>query len=51
MNKLVYLRLPILESSKIVMHEFWYNYVKQKYCEKIKLCFLDTKIVYISLYI
>ena len=34
MNKLVYLGLSILEISKIVMHQFWYDYVKPKYCEK-----------------
>ena len=24
------------------MHEFWHDYVKQKYGEKAKLCYLDT---------
>ena len=24
------------------MHEFWYDYVKPKYCEKAKLCYMDT---------
>ena len=28
MNKPVYLGLSILEIGKLVMHEFWYNYVK-----------------------
>ena len=28
MNKLVYLGLSILELSKIVIYEFWYDYVK-----------------------
>ena len=37
MNKPVYLGLSILELSKIVMYEFWYDYVKQKY-KKAKLC-------------
>ena len=32
MNKSVYLELSILELSKILMHEFWYDYVKPKYC-------------------
>ena len=27
-NKYVYLGLSILELSKILMHEFWYDYVK-----------------------
>ena len=29
MNKSVYLCLSISEISKIVMHEFWYYYVKR----------------------
>ena len=34
MNKPVYLELSILELSKILMHEFWYDYVKPKSGEK-----------------
>ena len=34
MNKAVYLGLSILELSKILMYEFCYDYVKQKYGEK-----------------
>ena len=32
------------------MYEFWYDYVKPKYCKKIKLCYMDTDsfIVYIE---
>ena len=30
MNKPVHLGLSILELSKILMYEFWYDYVKQK---------------------
>ena len=50
MNKPVYLGLSILELSKILMYEFWYDYVKPKYCEKAKLCYMDTDsfIVYIE---
>ena len=36
-NKPVYLGLSILEISKIVMYELWYNYVKPKYEEKLNL--------------
>ena len=36
MNKPVYLSLSILELSKIVMYEFWYDYLKTKY-EKSKI--------------
>ena len=41
-NKPVYLGLSILELSKIVVYEFWYDYVKPKYCQKAKLCYMDT---------
>ena len=34
MNKPVCLGLSILELSKILMYEFWYDYVKPKYGEK-----------------
>ena len=49
-NKIVCLGLSILELSKILMHKFCYDYVKPKYCEKIKLCYIDTDsfIVYIK---
>ena len=43
MKKRVYLGLSILELSKILKYEFWYNYVKPKYGEKAKLCFTDTE--------
>ena len=38
MNKRVHLGLSILELSKILIYEFWYDYVKSKYGEKVKLC-------------
>ena len=31
MNKPVYLGLSILEISKILMYEFWYDYIQPKY--------------------
>ena len=50
MNKLVYLDLSILEMNKIIMYEFCYEYIKPKYGEKAKICFMDTHsfIVYIK---
>ena len=38
MRKPIYLGLLILEISKIIMYEFWYNYVKKKYGDMVKLC-------------
>ena len=32
----------MLELSKILMYEFWYDYVKPKYGEKAKMCYMDT---------
>ena len=50
MNKPVYLGLSILELSKILIYEFWYDYVEPNYGEKAKLCYMDTDsfIVYIK---
>ena len=42
MNKPVYSKLSILDLSKIAMYKFWYDYIKPKYDEKTKLCYMDT---------
>ena len=42
MNKPVYLGLPILEISKTVIYEFWYDYMKPKHGDNVKLCYMDT---------
>ena len=42
MNKPIYLGLSILEISKILMYEFWYDYMKPKYNNNVKLCYMDT---------
>ena len=42
MNKPIYLGLSILEISKILMYEFWYDYMKRKYGNNVKLCYMDT---------
>ena len=41
MNKPVCLDLSILEISKIVIYEFWYNFVKPKYRKNPKLYYID----------
>ena len=42
MNKPIYLGLSILEISKILLYEFWYDYMKPKYNNDVKLCYMDT---------
>ena len=42
MNKPIYLGLSILEFSKILMYEFWYDYMKPKYDNNVKLCYMDA---------
>ena len=38
MNKPIYLGLSILDISKILMYEFWYDNMKPKYGNRVKLC-------------
>ena len=42
MNKPIYLGLSILEISKTLMYEFWYDYMKPKYNNDVKLGYMDT---------
>ena len=42
MNKPIYLGLSILEISKMLMYEFWYDYMKPKYDNNVKLCYMDA---------
>ena len=42
MNKPIYLGLSVLEISKIIMYEIWYDYIKNKYGDMVKLCYMDT---------
>ena len=41
MNKPIYLGSSILEISKILMYEFWYDYMKPKYNDNVRLCYMD----------
>ena len=42
MTKPLYLGMPILDISKILMYEFWYDYISPKYGDSAKLCCRDT---------
>ena len=45
MNKPVYLGLSILDLSKILICEFWVDYVEPKYGEKLRFCYLILQII------
>ena len=50
MNKPVYLGMTIFDISKTLMYELWYDYIKPKYRDKAKLCYMDTDrfVIYIK---
>ena len=49
-NKPVYLGLSILEISKALIYKLWYDYVKPKYHNNAKLCYMeiDSFIIHIK---
>ena len=42
MDKPIAVGQAILDISKTLMYEFWYDYLKPKYQDNIKLCYMDT---------
>ena len=42
MNKATFFGMSRLDISKTLMYEFWYDYIKPKYQDKAKLCYMDT---------
>ena len=42
MVKSIYLDMSILDISKTLTYEFWYDYIKPKYGDRAKLCYADT---------
>ena len=50
LNKPLYLGMSILDISKILMYEFWYNCIIPKHGDRAKLCYTDTYsfIIYIK---
>ena len=50
MNKPIYLGQAILDISKTLMYEFWYDYIKPKYGDNARLCYMDTDsfVIYIE---
>ena len=50
MNKPGYLGVAILDISKTLMHDFWYDYIKPKYGDRAKLYYTgaDSSVIYIE---
>ena len=42
MNKPIYLGQAILDISKTLMYEFWYDCIKLNYGDQARLCYMDT---------
>ena len=42
MTKPLYLDMSILDISKTLTYEFWYDYITPKYKDRAKLCYTDT---------
>ena len=40
--KPLYLGMSILDISKKLMYEFWYDYIVPKYGDRVKLCYTDN---------
>ena len=49
-NRSIYLGMLVLDISKTLMCEFWYDYIKAKYQDRAKLCYMDTDslVIYIK---
>ena len=50
MNKSIYLGTSILDISKILLYEFWYDYIKPKYRDRAKQCYMDTDSFVINIF-
>ena len=50
MNKPLCLGMSILDITETLMYEFWYDYVKPKYSDKAKLCYMDTDCFVINIF-
>ena len=42
MIKPIYLGMSMLDIRKMIMYQFWYDYIKPKHGERAQLCYTDT---------
>ena len=49
-TKRLYLGMPVLDVSEILMYEFWYGSIKTKYGDRARFCYADTDsfVIYIK---
>ena len=51
MVKVVYwYDMSILDISKTLMYDFWYHYLKPKYNDKAKLCYIDRDSLVLNIF-
>ena len=51
MVKVVYwYDMSILDISKTLMYDFWYDYLKPKYNDKAKLCYIDRDSLVLNIF-
>ena len=50
MNKPLYLGMSILDMSKTLMYEFWYDYLKLNYNDNAISCYMDTDSFVINIF-
>ena len=42
MDKPIYLGQAILDLNKTLMYKFWYDYIKPKFGDNVRICYMDT---------
>ena len=49
-NQPIYLNMSILDITKTLMYQFWHYYIKPKYKDNTKLCYMgtDSFVIYIK---